>query len=183
MRVAAAILAGGRARRLGGAVKGLLVVQGRRIVDRQLDALRPAFARVFIVANDPAPWRELSVACVPDRVPGAGPLAGIDAALAALRDDEDAVLCVGGDMPFLDRRLLERLRDEAPDADAVVARVQARPEPLCARYGRRAAAAVRARLGDGRLRATDLLDDLRVAWVDTQALDNVNTPDDLERLR
>jgi molybdopterin-guanine dinucleotide biosynthesis protein A len=183
MRVAAAILAGGRARRLGGAVKGLLVVRGRRIVDRQLDELGSVFARVFIVANDPAPWRELPVACVPDRVAGAGPLAGIDAALAALRDDEDAVVCVGGDMPFLAARLLQRLRDEAPEADAVVARVGDRPEPLCARYGRSAAVAIRTRLAAGRLRATELLDDLRVAFVETQALDNVNTREDLERLR
>ena len=38
MKVAAAIIAGGEARRLGGIAKGTLVVQGRRIIDRQLEA-------------------------------------------------------------------------------------------------------------------------------------------------
>ncbi|NUS97800.1 MAG: NTP transferase domain-containing protein, partial [Gemmatimonadaceae bacterium] len=40
MAVTGAILAGGRASRLGGRAKGLEVVSGRRMVDRVHDALR-----------------------------------------------------------------------------------------------------------------------------------------------
>ena len=187
----AAIIAGGRAERLGGQPKGLLTVGGRRIVDRQLEVLRSVFARVFMVANDAAPFSDLGVAIVPDRLPGAGPLAGLDAALAALRPDEPAVVCVAGDMPFLDPRALALLRDHAPGAEAVVPLIGERPDPLFARYARSCAPIVAEALAEGRRKAAALLDHLDVSYLDEatlRALDptlafltNVNTPEDLAR--
>ena len=108
-----AILAGGRAERLGGATKGLLEMGGRKIIDRQLAVLTAVFEQVFLVTNDPAIWSALAtgVRLVPDRSPGAGPLAGIDAALSALPPEDAAIVCVGGDMPFLEARSLITLRD------------------------------------------------------------------------
>jgi len=188
-RVAAAIVAGGSARRLGGVVKPLLVVEGRRIIDRQLDVLRPLFARVVIVANDPAPFAELEIPVIPDRVgPGRGPLAGIDAALAWLPPEADAVVCVAGDMPFLAPAILRALRDARPAA-AVAPRPRGRVEPLCARYGRALAPAIAAAITAGQLAVHALLARPGVAFLDDDelgALDptlrsfaNVNTPDDL----
>jgi molybdopterin-guanine dinucleotide biosynthesis protein A len=184
---AAAILAGGKAARLGGQPKGLLVVEGRRIVDRQLEALRE-FERLFIVANDPAPWSNLRLAIIPDRVPGAGPLAGIDAALAALGPDEESVVCVAGDMPFLDPRPLALLRDHPP-AQVVVPRVAGRPDPLFARYHRSCAPIIARALDEGRFKTTALLDELQVVYLEEPTLrlidpglrflTNINTPDDL----
>jgi molybdenum cofactor guanylyltransferase len=187
---AAAIIAGGKARRMGGVVKGLLQVGGRRIVDRQLDALRAVFPRVFLVAGDPAPWSGLGVEVVPDRAPtGSGPLAGIDAALAALAPAEEAVVCVAGDMPFIDVPALALLRDHAPGAQAVVPLVGDRPEPLLARYHRSCGPPVAAALAAGRLTTRAILDQLAVVHLDEptlRAVDpdllcliNINTPDDL----
>jgi molybdopterin-guanine dinucleotide biosynthesis protein A len=188
----AAIIAGGKAERLGGQCKGLLEIAGRRIVDRQREALGAVFDRVFLVANDPSPWVGLGLVIVPDRVPGAGPLAGIDAALGALGPDEDAVVCVAGDMPFLDPRALALLRDHAPAAAAVVPLVGNRPDPLFARYARSCAAIVQRALAEGRLKTAGLLADLDVSYLDEatlRAIDpaltfltNVNTPEDLARL-
>jgi len=187
--VAAAIVAGGDARRLGGAVKPLLVVEGRRIIDRQLDVLRPLFARVVIVANDPAPFAGLEVPVIPDRVGrGRGPLAGIDAALAWLPPDADAVVCVAGDMPFVSPAVLRALRD-APPADAVAPRPNGKLEPLCARYARALAPAIAGALAAGELAVHALLARPGVAFLEgdeLRALDptllsfaNVNTPGDL----
>jgi molybdopterin-guanine dinucleotide biosynthesis protein A len=189
---AAAIIAGGRAQRLGGQPKGLLVVQGRRIVDRQLEVLRAVFDRVFLVANDPAPWADLGLAIVPDRVAGAGPLAGLDAALTALAPEDDFVVCVAGDMPFLDGRALTLVRDHAPAAEAVAPRLAGHADPLFARYARRSAGAVARALAEGRFKAADLLASLDVTYLDEailravdpslRFLTNVNTPDDLARV-
>jgi molybdopterin-guanine dinucleotide biosynthesis protein A len=188
--VAAAIIAGGPARRLGGATKPLLEIAGRAVADRQLAVLRPIFSRLLVVANDPAPWRARGVEVVPDRVAGAGPLAGISAALAAA-SDQAAVVCLAGDLPFLSPALLRALRDRAPEADAVAPRPAGRAEPLCARYAVRARATVDARLDGGRLALHELLAELATEWLDDQtlaALDpeglsffNLNTPDDLRR--
>jgi molybdopterin-guanine dinucleotide biosynthesis protein A len=189
-RVAAAIIAGGEARRLGGVEKSGLLVGGRSIAERQLEVLRPRFSRVFAVAGRAEPWRAVGVEVLSDRgAPGRGPLAGLDAALTGLRDDEDAVVCVAADMPFLSGAALELLRDTAPGADAVVAKVGGHPEPLFARYARVCAAGVAAALAANRLKAAAFLATVSVHWLseaDLRAVDpslatlaNVNTAADL----
>src|SRR5207244_8057003 len=108
---AAAIIAGGRGTRMreagtgadgggrpdAGVTKALLVVDGRRIIDRQLEVLRRCFDDIVLVANDPALasslGSEANVRVVADRVPGGlGPLAGLDAALDALPRRAGAVV-------------------------------------------------------------------------------------------
>ncbi|MBC8131818.1 MAG: molybdenum cofactor guanylyltransferase [Deltaproteobacteria bacterium] len=145
--VAAAIIAGGQGRRLGGVAKPFLEIGGQRIIDRQLAVLRPLFDAIVIVAPDRQPFADsgIDVEVVPDRQgPGLGPLAGLDAALAWLPSHFQSVVCVAGDMPFLAPKVLEQLRDTKPsDAAAVVPRLgrapELRPQPLCARYHRRIA--------------------------------------------
>src|SRR4029450_5598916 len=75
--IAAAILAGGLARRMGGANKASLQIGNERIIDRQLRILRQVADPVFIVASVAEPFQELQVRVVPDIVAGAGPLGGI----------------------------------------------------------------------------------------------------------
>src|SRR5450759_1437842 len=53
-RCVGVILAGGGARRLGGQPKGLLLVEGARIIDRVATALREASDDLLLVANDPS---------------------------------------------------------------------------------------------------------------------------------
>ena len=191
MKVAGAIIAGGPAKRLGGVAKPFLKVGGRAIAERQLDLFRGAgLARVFVVANDPAPWAALGIVVVPDLVGGMGPLGGVHAALTAA-DDCDAVICLAGDLPFVAPALLAALRDRAPAADAVAPRSSRGIEPLCARYARALLPVVDARVHAGELAIHELLERGGVDWIaagELAALDpdgrsffNVNTPDDLAR--
>jgi molybdopterin-guanine dinucleotide biosynthesis protein A len=186
-----AILAGGRAQRLGGVTKPLLVIEGRRIIDRQLEVLRPIFgAHLVIVANAAAPFQDLSVDVIPDRVgTGAGPLAGLDAALAFFPPEVTAVVCVAGDMPFLQPALLLHLRDAEP-APAIVPRLVSGLEPLCARYDRALAPLVAAALASGQRALHRLIDrimnprfvteaQLRRLDPELRSFTNINTPDDL----
>jgi molybdopterin-guanine dinucleotide biosynthesis protein A len=190
---AAAILAGGQARRLGGVSKPLLSVGGRRIVDRQIEVLRPLFDTIVLVTAEPAAFadlRDAGVDVVSDRVgPGWGPLAGVDAALAWLPREVRAVVCVAGDMPFLAPSILRRLRD-APAAQAVVPRRTTGPEPLCARYDRRLTDAIANALAQGTRALHLFLESLAdVSWIDEDELrrldpalrtfTNINTAADL----
>jgi len=189
--VCAAIIAGGAATRLGGLPKSTLVVEGRTIGERLLDDLRAAFPRVLVVANDAAPWEGLGVEVVPDVHRGAGPLAGVHAALVATAAHA-GVVCVAADMPFVAPALLALLRDHAPDADAVVPRVAGRAEPLLARWGRACLPVVDAQLAAGERAVHAIFELVRTAWLDEPALraadpalrsfTNVNTPEDLRRL-
>jgi molybdopterin-guanine dinucleotide biosynthesis protein A len=187
MLVTAAILAGGRARRLGGVAKGLVTVAGTAIVARQLAALAPLVGDRVIVAGDPAPYAAIAAQhgarLVRDRDPGRGPLAGLDAAVA--ESACDWLLAFACDLPFLDEPLVRALLAPPPGADAVVPRVDGRAQPLAAGYARAIAPRVRARLDAGQLRLLELVDELTVHWLElpagARALVNVNTPEDLAR--
>jgi molybdopterin-guanine dinucleotide biosynthesis protein A len=189
--VGAAILAGGRASRLGGCNKALLSLRGERFIDRQLRVLRPLFDPVLIVANDPAAFAGLGVRVIPDlSAPATGPLVGILSALE--QSPADALVCVGCDMPLLDPRALALVRDFAPEADVVVPAVAGRLEPLHARYARRVCATIRAQLARGEAKVDRLyatVATVHVPEADLRAIDptlsffeNVNSPEDLLRL-
>ncbi|WP_299520320.1 molybdenum cofactor guanylyltransferase [uncultured Serinicoccus sp.] len=73
------VLAGGRGERLGGADKAALVVEGRSLLDRVLDA--DLGGRVVVVGDTPVPT---GVERTLEDPPGGGPVAGIAAGLEAL---------------------------------------------------------------------------------------------------
>jgi molybdopterin-guanine dinucleotide biosynthesis protein A len=192
--VAAAVIAGGAATRLGGVPKSALVVGGRTIAQRLLETLRATFPRVLVVANDAGPWAGQGVEVVPDSPAfrGAGPLAGIHAALAATATHA-GVVCVAGDMPFVAVGLLALVRDHAPQAHAVVPRVAGRPEPLLARWGAACLPVIEARLAAGQRAVHQVFEALTTTFLDEAALravdpelrsfTNVNTPEDLAGAR
>ena len=186
--VSALILAGGRATRLGGVDKRELVVEGRSIFDRQCEVLAPRVAEILVSSPRADPGHRT----VADAVPGAGPLAGIAAGLAAATP---WLLVVAGDMPYVSGALLDLVLARAgADVDAVGIRIGELPEPLlCLLRVAAARPALEARLAAGQLKASRLLTDgdLRVAWISEpelraidpslRALFNVNAPEDLGR--
>ncbi len=106
--IAAVILAGGEARRLGGIDKPLLEIAGISLLARILRTLASEHTAIAISANgDPARFSEF---CIPVLNDGAftrmGPLAGILAGLewAATLGATD-LLSVPGDTPFIPRQL------------------------------------------------------------------------------
>lgn len=119
MGLAAVILAGGRARRLGGVDKVALTVDGRTLLDRSLDAVADADPVVIV-----GPRRDVAVAVTWTREepPGAGPLAALAAGLAALPEDLGTghrVAVLAGDLLGVRPDTVTRLRaalDERPGA-------------------------------------------------------------------
>lgn len=127
-----AIIAGGKGTRLGGAVKGLLRVEGRSLLERILD-MRSHFAEALLVADDPIPYRSYGLRFVEDRHKGRGAPGGVHAALAAAR--APWVFAVGCDMPFVQWPVVAALLDaRAPTVDLVCFEVHGRFEPLLGVY-------------------------------------------------
>ena len=181
--LAAAILAGGRARRLGGMNKGALEIGGATIVDRQLAVLRSVTPAIFVVGTPDPLWTTRGLRIVEDDIAGAGPLGGIYTAL--LHSPADRTLVVGCDMPFLDADVLERLVT-VDNADVVVARSARGIEPLCGVYSRACAAEIGERLARGAYEASVLPSGVRIVEVSVDrelVFLNVNTPHDYERAK
>lgn len=167
--VAAAILAGGRATRMGGRSKALLPFERRPILERQLEVLSPIFSEIAICADDPVPYARFGLPVLPDRAPGAGPLAGIAAALSwTARPFVFAVAC---DMPHLDSRVIELILESRRGADLVAPVVSGRPEPLHALYGARCLQEIDARLAVGRNKAAALFNGAAEAGLAAVAID------------
>jgi len=182
----AAVLAGGRGRRLDGRTKPLVELQGRTILTRQVEALAALGVVPRLIAPDASPYAALPFEVVPDLVT-AGALGALYTAVATAVTPH--VLVIAGDLPFLTDRFLQSLVARRAHADAVVPRPGGRWQPLCAVYHRDVAARLRVRIDRGQWRVTDALDDLTVDAVtdvdlapfdpDGRLLLNVNTPDDL----
>lgn len=185
----AAILAGGQARRYGGRDKSRLLVGGRTILDRQIEALTPCVSRIMLVGARHDGVSDPRVVPVDDRVGNRGPLGGLDAALQAA---SGPVLLLACDMPFVTTALLAGLFAKLDDMDVVVPRTEHGYHPLCAVFAPQCRGPVRARLDAGQLRMRDLLTDLRVRTVEGDALAqfgevhrllaNVNSQTDLDAL-
>ncbi len=185
----AAILVGGRARRLGGLDKSAVRVGGRTILERQIAALAGTADRVLLVGTGGVPPGVAApLEAVNDQRPGHGSLGGIYTALVA---SGAPVLVLACDLPFLTAPFLAHLLAAAPEADAVVPRTVDGPHPLCAVYRPACLPPVARAMDAGRLKIVDVLASLRVHEVgpdevrgfdpDGVLLLNVNRPEDLAR--
>ncbi|MFI7408325.1 NTP transferase domain-containing protein [Streptomyces sp. NPDC049627] len=128
----AVVLAGGAARRLGGADKPAVRVGGRALLDRVLTAC--ADARTTVVVAAPRPTAR-PVTWAREDPPGGGPLAALDAGLR--HTTAERVVVLSADLPFLDedtvRRLLAALRTSGTDG-ALLTDAGGRDQPLVAAY-------------------------------------------------
>jgi molybdenum cofactor guanylyltransferase len=186
------VLAGGRSRRMG-ADKAALLIEGEPLLRRVVGRLRPALPAVLVVGPPELAPLVPGVRVVPDTRPGMGPLAGLEAALAAIETPRAFV--VACDMPFVAPALIRAMADyaaaNAPDADAVVLRSGEDVEPLHSVYSTACLPVVTELLDAGTRSLHDLLARLRVAEFPTAEatrLDpsglsafNANTPSEWER--
>jgi molybdopterin-guanine dinucleotide biosynthesis protein A len=150
MSFGAVVLAGGAARRLGGAPKPVLSVAGVPLLTRVLDAVADAAARI-VVGPRPEPGPDGGLVRFTREDPaGAGPVAAIAAGLAQLDPALDLVAVLGADLPFLTSDAVDRLRRAIdPDTDlAVYVDSDGRPQWMCGVWRRAALDRRLAELGD-----------------------------------
>lgn len=183
-----AVLAGGESRRMGRDKAGL-AVDGVPLWQRQVSILRAAGAGVVGVVRRPGqPALDLppDVPLWTDAVIGAGPLAGLEAALAA--SPTDLVAVVATDLPRIQAAWFTWLLGQAAPGRGVVARHPDGPfEPLAAIYPKSALPEVTRRLATAdrslqsliaSLVATEHLLPIALAAPLAPQLANWNTPDD-----
>jgi molybdenum cofactor guanylyltransferase len=177
------VLAGGRARRMGGEDKGLMEVGGRAMVQWVACALRRQCATVVINANRNAPrYGALTgLRVIADGVEGfAGPLAGMAAGLKEC--NTPLLACAPCDSPLLAPDLVARLHRAMveEEAEIAVAHDGERMQPVFALMHRDLLASMEAFLARGGRKIDAWYAGHRVSLAPfPDALDmflNVNTP-------
>lgn len=189
MTVSAAIMAGGKSRRMGRDKAWIDLGDGRPIVRRVIDVLRAVADEVFLVANDER-YRTLGLRVVPDRFPDGGALGGIATGVGAATCDR--VLVAACDMPLLSAEVFRLLVERSMGYDAVVPRIGGELETMHALYTKACLGPIERALAGGKMRVISFFgdvrvlelgeDELRIVDPDLESFVNVNTPDDLAAL-
>ena len=187
--ITAVVLAGGRARRMGGNDKGLMEVAGKPMVAHTIDVLRPQTAEVIVNANRNAGAYRAITGCrvIADTIGGfAGPLAGMASALEA--SATRLLLTAPCDSPLVTPDLGPRLHAAlARDgAEIAVAHDGGRMQPVFALLTRDLLPDLLAFLGTGERKIDTWYATRHAVTADfSDILDtflNVNTPQERHRL-
>lgn len=184
----AAILNGGDGGRLGGVNKAMIKIDDETIISRTVRTLRPLFKTIILAGADVSDDLMASLVKVTDRIPGAGPLAGIDAALSCT--DTRYLFVFAGDMPWLSQEIIIRQIGFMLEhqCDIVVPRMNDKIEPLHSVIDRRVSGLLRKYLEENNncpVRAFFNSVDTRYMDVDDEyrkmSFRNINTREDLSK--
>ena len=130
--ITAVILAGGRATRMGGDDKGLIMLNGKAMVEYVLNTLQPQVLTLLINANRNIDrYEQYGYPVIADELGGFhGPLAGIASAMRVA--ETEFLLTTPCDSPFLPSDLAARLYQASTDdhADICVAHNGERLQPV-----------------------------------------------------
>ena len=196
-KMSAVILCGGKSRRMG-TDKAMLKAEGTPNAVRLLRALSgedSPCTDVWLSIGTGVSYPAIEAQKVSDRLPGCGPMGGLEAALTVCREEYLFVTPV--DTPFADaqmaRELMTYMADASRQRDAVlVVDGGGRLQTLLGIYHKRVLPALTQRLADGskeKLRMRDLLRELDVVYVKAQELTDgirkstsCNTPQEWQKL-
>lgn len=185
--ITALILAGGRARRMGGIDKGLLSFRGKPLIEHVIAAVEAQAGTILISANrNLARYRAYGYPVVTDGTDNYdGPLAGIARGMQAATTPY--LLCVPCDAPFVPATLVTALSHTlaAQQADICAAHDGIRLQPLFALLRRELLPALRDWLASGGRRVDSWYGLQQLAYADCsacpEAFANLNTADDTRR--
>ena len=192
MQVSGIILAGGKSRRLG-RDKAVESLGGEALITRVMGRLGQFSEQTIVVVNNDERASDLplpeSAKVAVDVYPDSGSLGGIFTGLSAA--DADWAVVVACDMPFISVDLFNYMLSLRDGYDAVVPRLEGRPEPTHAAYSKACLPHIESRLQAGDLKIAGFFDAVKVKFVpeeDVTLLDpdhlsffNVNTQEDLKR--
>lgn len=189
LTVGGIVLCGGRSTRMGRS-KALLPFGPEVMLQRAVRILGEVVPSIVVVAarDQPLPDLPAGVRVARDEYEALGPLAGLAAGLAALRDEAQAAYVSSCDVPLLLPEFVRYMIGALGDYDLVIPRDGKYHHPLAAVYRTGVEAAIRDLLAANRLRPFFLLEQVRAREVDVgelrgvdpdlQSLWNTNTPEE-----
>ena len=182
-KATAIIMAGGGSSRMR-VDKSMLLIKDGPIIKHIYDQLHGTFSQILISTNDVEKYAFLGCDCIPDKMPGQGPLMGIASALGA--SDNELNFVVACDIPQIDIRFVRKMLAEAQAADMVSpTKGNGKHEPLFAIYNRSALKNINQVLSSGKRKISDAFAHCNVKYINLKAkqFTNLNTMEEYEEFR
>lgn len=132
-KISLAIIAGGKATRMQGKNKALVSIEGKKIIERQLQ-MSEHYDEIFIVSHRKEEFIDYGFPVIEDIYKDQGPLGGIHTALLYARNEY--VHCIACDMPYIDEQVIKRIKEEQEHYDIYVVEHSTKIEPMCSVYHR-----------------------------------------------
>lgn len=184
-KITVIILAGGKSSRMK-EDKGLVLFNGKALVEHVIEAARMVSSNIIIVTANPA-YQQFSVTCIEDEMKDKGPLGGILTGLIYSSTAKNLLL--GCDMPFLSEELLRALIQSCGDEDVLLTEHKGLAEPLCSVYDQSCITHIRSLIEQDQLKITDALAGLKTrvisfdgeGWFRGNELANINSLEELRK--
>lgn len=128
--VTAILLAGGSSSRMG-TEKGLVLLNGKPLIEYALETLQSVFDKIIISSNSEV-FNGYGLPVVNDEYPDCGPLSGIFSGMKTMNTQYAFVLSY--DMPFIKPELIRMILDYRHNYKIVLPVYQDFPVPVCAIY-------------------------------------------------
>lgn len=177
------ILSGGKNIRMNGKIKAFLNIDGYRFIDNILLASSD-YKEKIISCNDISKYLEFKdVKLVVDKFKEIGPIGGIYSALKETTLDE--ALIVAGDMPFLNKEILNFLGNYKFNEDVLVPVTNGKVQPLCSIYKKRVLETILKMIEEKDYKLKNLLNRLNVKYIDIENgenFSNINTVYEYEKI-
>ncbi|OPF52660.1 molybdenum cofactor guanylyltransferase [Clostridium baratii] len=177
------ILSGGKNTRMNGKTKAFLSLCGYRFIDKILLASSD-YKEKIISCNDISKYLEFTdVKLVVDKFKEIGPIGGIYSSLKETTLDE--ALIVAGDMPFLNKDILNFLGNYKFNEDVLVPVTNGKVQPLCSIYKKRVLETILKMIEEKDYKLKNLLNRLNVKYIDIEngeSFSNINTVYEYEKI-
>ena len=179
--ITAVILAGGKSTRMK-QDKALVELNGKTLLNHQIDNLSPIFKEIIISANTNY---NCDYKIINDIEKDKGPIGGIYSILQNINTEKAFIIAV--DMPYITEDIITKLIDNSNKFDITIPIINNRIEPTCAIYSKECISVIKKQLTLNNYKLADFIAKCKTNYTEFNTVffkkfRNLNTPDDLENI-
>jgi len=126
------ILAGGKSSRMG-TDKGLLLFEGKAMIQYVIEQMQAVFSKLVLVSNNPE-YEKFGLEVIPDLIKDSGPAGGVYTALKHSKAKLNFM--VSCDMPFITKEAIAFIIENTNESQIVLLENQGKIEPLFGIYSK-----------------------------------------------
>lgn len=187
-KITAILLAGGKSSRMG-TDKGIVEVNGVKMIESIILAVKPVVNEIIIIANNDH-YDYLGYSVYNDLIKESGPLAGIYTGL--FYSNTETNLVISCDVPFVNEGLLSYIVDNAGQCEVAVPVHNGKTEPLCAVYSKKCLDSFKNLITNKELKMHNVLNYFltkqifiseKLSFYNSKLFTNVNSLNELSKLK